>query len=172
MSGSLIFASILVISFVLLMVLLWTAAGVEYQSIFGVTEKRDGIGCRVDSDPATYGLSATLFQSVRQMRHALLCSGNDEVKVQTALLRKTRAKREEYVGQLERCFIANLGCHPIVAIVRANKVFIGCEGEFIRLAEADQMEEARVELLSRAYPALWSYIEAIDALIQFQESEV
>ena len=170
MFSNLILSSILAISFGLLMVLLLTVAGVDFQRIFGITEKTASIGRRLDGTAAAYALNATLLESVRLMRNALIFDGDDKVKAQIASLRETQAERREYLDFLERCAIANRGRNLIAAIVLANKAFIGSEDAFIRLVEADQMNDAKVELLSRACPAQWNYIEAVNALIQFQEA--
>lgn len=171
MVGNFLFASILLISFGLLMALLMSAAGVDFRSIFGNAEKIDNSGRHVASHAAAHELNAMLLQSIRLMRDALHFDENDELKAQIALLRKTRVEREEYLDFLEQSVISDQGLSLVVAIVLANKVCVGSEEEFIRLAEADQMKEARAELLSRTCPAQWGYLAAVDALIQFQESE-
>lgn len=170
MFSNLILSTILAISFGLIMVVLLTVAGVDFQRIFGITEKTDSSGRRLNGNAAAYELNATLLESVRLMRNALIFDGDDKVKAQIASLRKTQAERKEYLDFLERCAIANRGRNLLAAIALVHKVYVGSEDAFIGLVEAGQMEEAKAELLSRACPAQWSYIEAVNALIQFQEA--
>ena len=170
MFSNLILSSILAISFGLLMVLLLTVAGVDLQRIFGIAEKTDSFGRRLDGNAAAYALNATLLESVRLMRNALIFDGDDKVKAQIASLRKTQAERKEYLDFLERCAIADRGRNLLAAIVLVNKVYVESEDAFIGLVEADQITQARAGLLSRACPAQWNYIEAVNALIQFQEA--
>ena len=136
-------------------------------SLTHVNEKLDTVlGRRLGNYTAAYDLNVAILETARHMRNILILDDKDKIKAEIESIRQRKAERKEFLEHLEKNIIDEEGKRIVVKIGELRQAYLGSEDEFIRLAEAGKLAEAKTELLERARPAQLKYRNAVNEIIK------
>jgi methyl-accepting chemotaxis protein len=114
----------------------------------------------------------SMLQTARQTRNMLILDDKDKVKAEIDGVMKWKAKRREYMEQLQASIVSPEGKAILQKVVDARATYTPYEDEFLKLVAAGDMASAKTVLLDKARPTQLVYIDAISKLVDFQAEQV
>jgi methyl-accepting chemotaxis protein WspA len=111
----------------------------------------------------------SVLESGRHMRNIFIL-GHDKIPEELAGLQDQKKLRIEYMNDLQKFIDTDQGKVMVKNVVDVRAKYIPDEDEFIRLAEANQLDEAKRLLLDKARPEQLAYLAEIYKLIDYQLS--
>jgi methyl-accepting chemotaxis protein WspA len=111
----------------------------------------------------------SVLESGRHMRNIFILD-HDKIPEEIAGLEDQKSLRIEYMNDLEKFIDTKQGKEMVKIIVDARAKYIPDEDEFIRLAAANQLDEAKRLFLDKSRPEQLAYLAEIYKLIDYQIS--
>jgi methyl-accepting chemotaxis protein len=111
----------------------------------------------------------SVLESGRHMRNIFILD-HDKIPEELAGLQDQKKLRIEYMNDLEKFIDTDQGKEMVKSVVDVRAKYIPDEDEFIRLAEVNQLDEAKRLLLDKARPEQLAYQAEIYKLIDYQLS--
>jgi methyl-accepting chemotaxis protein len=150
--------------------LLIAVVGLVVHSIAGLKANTEAIGH--DRYPKIAIAQKWIVSTLQIARHSnnILILPKERIAEQIANIRAERQNSQEYQGNLESVLDTQKGKALFSAIANSRASYIESENNFLKLAEAGQLDAAREELLARAEPLQIAYIDAISKYIEFEDA--
>ncbi|HJV25201.1 MAG TPA: methyl-accepting chemotaxis protein [Aromatoleum sp.] len=114
-------------------------------------------------------LSFAVLDSSGRMRTAVLIDDEKQVKAQLAEIRRNRDQAAEAVAKLQAMSFTGEDRQTFEEVQTARQAYLGPEEEFLKLAEAGELAEAKTALLEKVRPTQIPYIKSLQADIHQQE---
>ncbi|BAL27488.1 methyl-accepting chemotaxis protein [Azoarcus sp. KH32C] len=114
-------------------------------------------------------LSFAVLDSSGRMRTTVLIDDAGQVKTQLTEIRRNRDEAADAVAKLQAMKFAGEDRQTFEEVLSARQAYLGPEEEFLKLAEAGQLAEAKTALLEKVRPTQIPYIKALQADIHQQE---
>jgi methyl-accepting chemotaxis protein len=139
-------------------------------SIAGLKANTEAIGRdRYPKIAIGEGWIVSSLQIARRSNEILILP-KEQVAEEIAGIRAEQQENQQYQEKLESIVDTERGKALFNAIVGARSPYILAENDFLRFADAGQLEAATQELLARVWPAQIAYIDAISKLVKFEDS--
>ncbi len=106
-----------------------------------------------------------VLQISRHMRNIVVMDGRDKVAEEIAAVKDEKAKRKTYLNALENRLTSPEEQQAMAVVHDARAAYVIDEDQFLELAAAGRIAEAKVVLLERAGPEQTAYINALQALM-------
>jgi methyl-accepting chemotaxis protein len=158
------------LGFFVVILLLIAVVGLVIHSIAGLKANTEAIGR--DRYPKIAIAQKWLVSSLNIARHsnAILILPKEQIGEEIADIRAERQENKDYLDKLESLLDTEKGNALFTAILNARTAYIGPQNDFLKFAEAGQLEAAKEELLARARPLQIAYIDAIAKFIDFEDA--
>jgi methyl-accepting chemotaxis protein WspA len=111
----------------------------------------------------------SVLESGQNMRNIFILD-HDKIPEELATLKDQKKMRIVYMNDLEKFSDTDQGKEMVKNVVDVRAKYIPDEDEFIRLAEVNQLDEAKRLLLEKARPEHLAYLGEIYKLIDYQLS--
>ena len=108
---------------------------------------------------------AAVLQTARHMRNVFILPDPAAVKEELKSIHANKQERADILEQVKKMSNTDKGKALLQNVVEVRKQYVGSEDEFLKVAEAGAMDEAKKLLLEKARPAQLAYIESINKLI-------
>jgi methyl-accepting chemotaxis protein len=109
----------------------------------------------------------SVLESARHTRNIFVLD-HDKIPEEIAGLQDQKKRRIEEMNAMEREVDTERGKELFKNIVDARAIYVPDEDEFIRLVQANRLDEAKKLLIEKARPEQLTYLEKIYALIDYQ----
>jgi len=163
-------SSRLTLGFGLILVLMLVLAG---GSLFGLNRLDAAVeDISQDKVPKIIALAEweiSVLQSARHMRNVLILDGQEAVNKELASLGDQKKSRKEYLDQLEKTVKSEAGKAGLKAIVEMRAAYVVPEDEFMKLAAAGDLVQAKKVLLEKARPLQLLYIDALKKQLNYEK---
>ena len=114
---------------------------------------------------------AAVLQTASHMRNVFVLPEDRLVREELKAIHADKAQRKEILDLLGKLVTNDREREALAAIVEARRSYIPHEDEFLKEAEAGQMEEAKAVMLERARPLQLVYIAEIKKFVDLLEGE-
>jgi methyl-accepting chemotaxis protein len=144
--------------------------GLVVHSIAGLKANTEAIAR--DRYPKIAIAQKWIVSSLQIARHSndILIVPKEQIGEQIAEVRAERQENREYLEKLEPLLDTEKGRALFNAILNARSAYIVPQNDFLKFAEAGQLEAAKEELIARAGPLQTAYIDAISKFVQLQDA--
>jgi methyl-accepting chemotaxis protein len=158
------------LGFFVVTLLLIAVVGLVVHSIAGLRANTESIGR--DRYPKIAIAQKWIVSSLQIAQHSdnIMILPKEQIGEEIAQIRAERQENREYLEKLEPLLDTEKGKALFNAIVIARSAYIVPQNDFLKFAEAGQLEAAKAELLERAGPLQNAYIDAISKFLQFQDA--
>ena len=158
------------LGFSVVVLLLIAVVGLVMHSITGLRANTEAIGR--DRYPKIEIAQKWIVSNLQIARHSnnILILPKEQIAEEIADIRAERRANDEYSQKLEPILDTDKGKALFSDIVNARVPYLVPENDFLRLAEAGQLETAKQELLTKAGPMQIAYIDAISKFIEFEDA--
>jgi methyl-accepting chemotaxis protein len=158
------------LGFFVVILLLIAVVGLVVHSIAGLKANTEAIGR--DRYPKIAIAGKWIVSSLQIARHSnnILILPKEQIAEEIADIRAERQDNKEYQEKLESTSDTEKGKTLFNAIVNARTAYVVPQNDFLRFAEAGQLEAAKEELVARAAPLQIAYIDAISKFAEFEDS--
>jgi methyl-accepting chemotaxis protein len=112
----------------------------------------------------------SVLQSARHMRNVLILEGQEAVNKELASLDEEKKVRKQYLDQLEKTVKSDAGKAALKTIVEFRAAYVVPEDEFMKLAAAGDLAQAKKVLLEKARPLQLKYIDAIKKMLDHEKN--
>jgi methyl-accepting chemotaxis protein len=126
-------------------------------------------GDRVPKLEKTSDWEASLSESARHARNALILDDREKVKAEIAALREARELRDQIIAWLQARVVSPGGKSTLAALQDARGQFGDSEERFAKLVEGGDMAAAKKLLLEDTRPRQLEYLKGIQAFKGSQE---
>jgi methyl-accepting chemotaxis protein len=162
----------LAIAFGMMICMLVVGAAMGLTSLSGLNQKLESQSTsRTPALILAGRLEVAIVHTTRHMRNALILSDADKVKVELAVIRADQQARAGMTAELSRLVTSDQAKGLLQGISGAAQAYGASETEFLRLADAGSLEEAKKELVERASPAEDRYVDAINKFVNAMAEE-
>jgi methyl-accepting chemotaxis protein len=156
----------LAIAFGMMICMLIVGAAMGLASLWGLNQKIEAQSrVRTPALILAGRLEVSILRSTRHMRNSLIVADPEQVKGELAAIRSDQHERAGIVVDIGRLVDGDEARGLLQAINKAAQAYGASEGEFLRLGDAGNMDEAKKELVERAAPAEDQYVEAINRFV-------
>ena len=152
---------------VVLLLITSVAVGVTY--IAGLKANIENVG--LDKFPKTAMVNewtAGLLQTKSHMRTILINSNKEEVAKDLANIRKYEAEAQEFQRKLAEVVKSEAGTAHLKTIGAIHDGYLVQQTEYVRLAEAGQLTEARELLFDKLRPLQADYVAALGEYVAYE----
>jgi methyl-accepting chemotaxis protein len=158
------------LGFFVVVLLLIAVVGLVIHSIAGLKANTESIGR--DRYPKIAIAQKWLVSSLNIARHSngILILPKEQIGEEIADIRAEQQQNKDYLDKLELLLDTEKGNALFITVINARTAFLGPQSDFLRFAEAGQLEAAKGELLARARPLQIAYIDAISKFIDFEDA--
>ena len=118
----------------------------------------------------SYRWVVSVLQCSRHMRNVFLLSTKEEVRQELVGIHDTKLERQQLLNEMTKLVVSPEEKEALEAVVRVRAAYIVDEDEFLRLAEAGDLDRAKTLMLDRARPKQLAYIAAVSKFITIQEA--
>jgi methyl-accepting chemotaxis protein WspA len=122
---------------------------------------------RVPQVVSSHKWAISVLESGRHMRNIFILSP-DKIAEELAGLEEQKKLRIDYMNELEKTLDTEQERQLWKNVVEARAQYIPDEDEFIRLAQVNQLDEAKRLLISKARPEQLKYLAEIYKLVDYQ----
>jgi methyl-accepting chemotaxis protein WspA len=124
---------------------------------------------RVPQVVTVHKLAISVLESSRHTRNIFVLD-HDKIPEELAGLQDQKKLRAEGMNTIEKAIDTGQGKELLKNVVQAATVYVPDEDAFIRMVEANQLDEAKRFLIAKARPEQLEYIAQIYKLIDYQVS--
>jgi methyl-accepting chemotaxis protein WspA len=124
---------------------------------------------RVPQVVTVHKLAISVLESSRHTRNIFVLD-HDKIPEELAGLEDQKKLRAEGMNTIEKAVDTEQGKELLKNVVQAGAVYVPDEEAFIRMVEANQLDEAKRFLIAKARPEQLEYIAQIYKLIDYQVS--
>ncbi|WP_136414248.1 methyl-accepting chemotaxis protein [Herbaspirillum sp. ST 5-3] len=115
-----------------------------------------------------YEMIGELNQIARSMRNAVIFSDHETIRKELATIETAKSNIAKQIDKLEKSITTPKGKEQLKAVLDARGKYKVHQEEFITLVGNGKKDEAKGLLLSQLRPTQLAYIDAVDALINYQ----
>ncbi|WP_342616782.1 methyl-accepting chemotaxis protein [Rhodoferax sp. GW822-FHT02A01] len=126
---------------------------------------------RIPKLETLHKINDNVLQIGLSMRNMAIMGDEKEVKKQIKIIESARLNIGENIDRLRSLVKSEKGKELLANIVNARSTFIPAQDKYIDLIGVGQTEEAKAYLLTEVRPAQMVYRNAVDALIDFQNTQ-
>ena len=172
MLGTMTVSTRLAIAFGLVIILMFGLAAAGVSGLATLNRQVDALANnKMPQVIATGKWEAAVLQTARHMRNVFILPDPASVKEELKAIHVNKQERAVLMEHLQKLVATERQRAMLKTIVDARSSYIPHEDEFLRLAEAGNMEEARRVMLDKARPAQLVYIDSIDKLVGQLEAD-
>jgi methyl-accepting chemotaxis protein WspA len=124
---------------------------------------------RVPQVVNTHKWAISVLESTRHMRNVFVLE-HDKIPEEISGLADQRKIRLDFMHAIEEQVDTELGKQLLQNVEDARAIYVPDEDEFIRLVQANRLDEAKKLLIDRARPEQLTYLAKIYTLIDYQVS--
>ena len=155
-------SSRLTLAFGMMIFMLIVGSGIGLTSLDGLHQKiEEQSNQRTPSLILAGRWEGAVLQTAQRMRNVLILSDPQQINAELAAIRADQQARARIIEDLNKLASSDDARGLLQAISKAAQAYSGPESEFLRLAAAGNLDDAKRELLERAGPAEDLYIVAI-----------
>jgi len=122
---------------------------------------------RVPQVVTSHKWAISVLESARHTRNIFVLD-HDKIPEELGGLEDQKKLRSEYVNAAEREVDTQRGKELLKNTADANAIYVPDEDEFIRLVQANRLDEAKKLLIDKARPEQLAYLDKIYAFIDYQ----
>jgi methyl-accepting chemotaxis protein len=115
-----------------------------------------------------YEMIGELNQIARSMRNAVIFSDHETIRKELATIETAKSNIAKQIDKLEKSITTPKGKEQLKTVLDARGKYKVHQEEFITLVGNGKKDEAKGLLLSQLRPTQLAYIDAVDALINYQ----
>jgi methyl-accepting chemotaxis protein len=156
------------LGFFVVILLLIAVVGLVIHSNAGLKANTEAIGR--DRYPKIEIAQKWIVSILQIARHSdnIFILSKEQLAEEIADIRAERQANKEYLEKLESILNTEKGKALFSEIVNARSTYVDPENNFLKFAEAGQLEAAKQELLTTVGPMQIAYIDAISKFIKFE----
>jgi methyl-accepting chemotaxis protein WspA len=124
---------------------------------------------RVPQVVATHKWAISVLESARHTRNIFVLD-HDKIPEELSGLEDQRKRRIDVMNAIEREIDTEQGKELLKSVEDARTIYVPDEDEFIRLVQANRLDEAKKLLIDKARPEQLAYLAKIYTLIDYQLS--
>jgi methyl-accepting chemotaxis protein WspA len=124
---------------------------------------------RVPQVVATHKWAISVLESARHTRNIFVLD-HDKIPEELSGLEDQKKRRIDIMNAIEREIDTEQGNELLKSVEDARAIYIPDEDEFIRLVQANRLDEAKKILIDKARPEQLAYLAKIYTLIDYQVS--
>jgi methyl-accepting chemotaxis protein WspA len=126
---------------------------------------------RVPQVVATHKWAISVLESARHTRNIFVLD-HDKIPEELSGLEDQRKRRIDVMNAIEREIGTEQGKELLKSVEDARAIYVPDEDEFIRLVQANRLDEAKKLLIDKARPEQLAYLAKIYTLIDYQVSQI